>query len=66
MGECWVCVIFFAWSLTPWYGFLAHGFLILDLELGFQRSVKTLYCIVKTFVSEVSKDLKETKRVVKL
>ena len=31
---------------SPWFGFLAHGFLIMDLELGFWSLVKTLYCII--------------------
>jgi hypothetical protein len=47
---------------NPWFGFLAHGFLILDLELGFSRLVKTLYCIVNILYNE----MKETKGAVKL
>ena len=42
--------------------FSAHGFLILYLELGFRRLVKTLYFIVNILYNE----MKETKRVVKL
>ena len=39
-------------------GFPAHGFLIPVLELGFQRLVETLYCIVNI----VYNAMKETKR----
>ena len=39
-------------------GFSVHGFLILVLELGFQRLVETLYCIVNIFYNA----MKETKR----
>ena len=39
-------------------GFLVHGFLIPVLELGFQRLVETLYCIVNILYNAV----KETKR----
>ena len=47
---------------NPWYGFSTHGFLILDLELGFRRLVETLYCIVNILYNA----MKETKREVKL
>ena len=40
-------------------GFSVHGFLILVLELGFQRLVGTLYCIVNILYNV----MKETKRV---
>ena len=40
-------------------GFSIHGFLILILELGFQRLVETLYCIVNILYNA----MKETKRV---
>ena len=43
-------------------GFLAHGFLILILELGFWRLKNTLYCIVNILYNA----MKETKRAVKL
>ena len=39
-------------------GFLAHGFLIPVLELGFLRLVETLYCIVNILYNA----MKETKR----
>ena len=39
-------------------GFSAHGFLIPILELGFQRLVETLYCIVNILYNAI----KETKR----
>ena len=39
-------------------GFLAHGFLISVLELGFQRLVETLYCIVNILYNA----MRETKR----
>ena len=39
-------------------GFLVHGFLILVLELGFQRLVETLYCIVNILYNA----MKQTKR----
>ena len=41
LGGCFRRMVF-----SPWFGFLAHGFLILDLELGFRTLVKTLYFIV--------------------
>ena len=47
---------------NPWFGFLAHGFLIPDLELGFRRLLETLYCIVNILYDA----MKETKRAVKL
>ena len=40
-------------------GFLAHGFLITDLELGFRSFVETLYCIVNILYNA----MKETKRM---
>ena len=43
---------------TPWFGFLAHGFLIMDLELGFWMSIKTLYYVVNILYNA----MKETKR----
>ena len=39
-------------------GFSVHGFLITVLELGFQRLVETLYCIVNILYNA----MKETKR----
>ena len=39
-------------------GFLAHGFLIPVLELGFHRLVETLYCIVNILYNA----MKEIKR----
>ena len=56
---------FFGLFLTvfnPWFGFLAHGFLIPNLKLGFHMLVKNLYCIVNILYNEK----KETKRAVKL
>ena len=38
--------------------FAIHGILILELELGFQRLVETLYCIVNILYNA----MKETKR----
>ena len=40
-------------------GFSVHGFLISVLELGFQRLVETLYCIVNILYNA----MKEKKRV---
>ena len=40
-------------------GFLVHGFLIPVLELGFQRLVETLYCIVNILYNAMN----EAKRV---
>ena len=40
--------------------FAVHGFLIPVLELGFQRLVETLYCIVNILYNT----MKETKRVI--
>jgi hypothetical protein len=75
VGECWVCVIFFAWVVfdgfltifrrtvfSPWFGFLAHGFLIPNLELGFRRFIETLYCIVNILYNA----MQETMRAMKL
>ena len=56
----------FFWGVVfgsiPMSGFVAHGFLIPVLELGFRRLVETLYCIVNILYNA----MKETKRVVKL
>ena len=74
VGECWVYVIFFSWSLSPsstscgrifrfftfsvMSCFAIHGILIPELELGFQRLVETLYCIVNVLYNA----MKEIKR----
>lgn len=55
-------IVFQQMIFSPWFGFLAHSFLIPDLELRLQRLVETLYCIVKILYNA----MKETKRAVNL
>ena len=56
VGECWVYVIFFVFSVMTC--FAVHGIIIPVLELGFRRLVETLYCIVNILYNA----MKETKR----